>query len=177
MTERTRAAPVLETARLRLTSYRADHAADHAALLADGAVMRHLGGPLSREDAWRRLLSAAGLWPVLGYGYWVVERRSDGAFLGQLGFADFHRDLDHSLDGLPEMGWMFVPAAQGQGIASEAAVAALEWIDQAFSPRNIPAIIHPDNEPSLKLAARHGFTLTERTTYKDAPILILRRYR
>lgn len=170
-----RAAPVLETARLRLTTYRADHAGDHAALLADGAVMRHLGGPASREDAWRRLLSAAGLWSVLGYGYWTVESREDGTFLGQLGFADFHRDIEPSLAGLPEMGWMFVPEAQGKGLASEAVAAALAWIDEALSPRDIPAIIHPDNEPSLKLAARHGFIQTERTTYKDNPILILRR--
>ena len=48
--------------------------------MGDPLVMTHLGGqPLAREDAWRKLLCGAGLWGLLGYGYWAVERREDGA--------------------------------------------------------------------------------------------------
>ena len=61
-----------------------------AAMLVDPVIYRFLGGkPKSREDSWRRLLSADGLWNMLGYGYWAVERKSDGLRIGQVGFADF----------------------------------------------------------------------------------------
>ena len=73
-------APHLETARLTLRPFRATDVAAQAAMMGDGEVMRHLGGqPIAREDAWRKLLNGAGLWSLFGYGYWAVERRSDGA--------------------------------------------------------------------------------------------------
>src|SRR4051794_15937605 len=99
-------APVLETERLILRSFRADDADAQAAMMGDGEVMRHLGGrPLSREEAWRRLLNGHACWSLLGFGYWAVARRADGAMIGQVGFADFQRDVTPSLSGLPEMGW------------------------------------------------------------------------
>ncbi len=90
-----RAAPILETARLRLRPFRAEDCDAHAAMLADPIVTNHLhSDPLSREDAWRRMLVAPGMWALVGYGYWAVERKDDGRFLGNTGFADFKRDID-----------------------------------------------------------------------------------
>lgn len=170
--------PVIETARLLLRQFRADDAAAHAALLGDSEVMRYVGGrPIEREDAWRRLLAGRGLWPLLGYGYWAVERREDGRFLGQIGFADFHRFIIPDIGGLPEMGWMFAREAQGQGIALEAGMAALEWIDGAMPDAEVVAIISPGNAASIRLAERLGFSQTERTEYKGDATVIFRRRR
>ena len=144
-------------------------------MLADPVVMRHLGAPAAREDSWRRLLQAPGLWALLGYGYWAVERREDGAFLGQLGFADFKRELDPSLEGLPEMGWMFVPQAHGRGYALEGVLAALDWAEANFGESEIVAIIAPGNAPSIRLAERSGFERAEESLYKGDPTLIFRR--
>ena len=97
--------------------------------------MRHLGGhPLAREDSWRKLLCGHALWSLLGFGYWAVERRDGGAMIGQVGFADFQRDMAPSIMGIPEMGWLFAGEAAGQGYATEAAAAGLAWIDEALSP-------------------------------------------
>ena len=147
-------------------------------MLADPAVMRHLtGAPTPREDAWRRLLQAPGLWALLGYGYWAVERREDGAFLGQLGFADFRREIEPSLEGLPEMGWLFASAAQGRGYALEGVLAALTWADETLRAPDIPAIIAPGNAPSIRLAERSGFERSEETLYRGEPTLVFRRRR
>lgn len=147
-------------------------------MLADPAVMRHLtGAPLPREDAWRRLLQGPGLWAMLGFGYWTVERREDGAYLGQLGFADFKRDLEPSLVGLPEMGWLFVSAAHGRGYAMEGVTAALAWADEALHAPEIAAIIAPANAPSIRLAERAGFVRAEETLYNGEPTLVFRRRR
>lgn len=140
--------------------------------------MRHLGGhPLTREDSWRRLACGVGLWPLTGLGMWAVERRVDGRFLGQLGFFDFQRDIDPSLGGEPEMGWIFASGSHGQGFAREACEAALEWIDREIAAPSIPAIIDLDNLPSMKLAERLGFERQDDASYHGNPISLWRRRR
>ena len=170
------AVPIVETERLLLREQRAEDFARHAAMLADPHVYRYVGNaPVSREEAWRKLIGAAGLWPMLGYGYWSVERKADGAYVGQIGFADFKRDMQPSIEGLPEMGWIFTPAVHGQGFAREAVEAGLAWIDAALGGPEVAAIISPDNAPSIRLAERTGFSLCEEALYKDERILLLRR--
>jgi RimJ/RimL family protein N-acetyltransferase len=168
--------PILETARLRLRAFGEQDLAAWAATMADPEVVRHLGGaPFAREDSWRRMLTAIGLWPLFGYGYWAVERREEGDLIGQIGFSDFKRDMQPSIEGLPEMGWIFSPHAHGQGYASEAVRAGLAWADEKLKAPIIPAIIDPENAPSIRVAERCGFTEREEATYRGAPILLLRR--
>ena len=168
--------PVLETERLRLRAFREDDLEPWAAVMADQAVVRHLGGTaFSREETWRRIGLAGGLWLILGYGYWGVERKEDGALVGQVGFADFKREMQPSIEGLPEMGWIFAPAAHGRGYATEAVAAGLDWADTVLGPREIAAIIDPDNAPSIRVAERAGFATREPAIYKGEPILLFRR--
>ena len=169
-------APIIETARLRLRPFHADDLEPHAATLADPEVVRHLSGtPHSREDSWRRMLTAPGLWMVLGYGYWSVERRTDGAWVGQVGFGDFKRDMAPSIEGIPEMGWIFAPQGQRQGYATEAVAAALAWADEALGAPEIVAIISPGNVPSIRVAEKTGFGECSEARYRDETILLFRR--
>lgn len=168
--------PIVETERLRLRAFRESDLEAQAKVMGDPEVVRHLGGtPFSREETWRRIAMASGLWPLLGYGYWAVERRADGAYLGQAGFADFKRDMEPSIEGGPEMGWIFAPSAQGQGYATEAVIAGLGWIDEALPGREVTAIIDPANAPSIRVAEKAGFSIREDAAYREAPILLFRR--
>lgn len=169
-------APVLTTARLTLRPFRASDLEVQATTLADPDVVRHLGGtPVSREETWRKMLGAPGMWAWFGFGYWAVERREDGAWLGQLGFGDFKRDMQPSIEGLPEMGWIFAPHAHGHGYASEAAASALAWADRTLNAAEIVAIIDPDNAPSIRVAEKSGFGERSDATYRDERILLFRR--
>ena len=168
--------PTIETARLRLRGFTAADVNAQAAMLADPEVVRYLGGQAqSREQAWRRMLAGAGMWPVLGYGYWAVERCADGAMIGQVGFGDFKRDLDPSIESVPEKGWVFAANAHGQGYAAEAAMAALEWGDRMLPGHGFAAIIDPANQPSIRLARKLGFGEEQEARYDGAPILLFRR--
>ena len=163
--------PVLETARLRLRPHaRADFEA-LAALWADPAVTRFIGGkPATREESWARLLRYTGLWPLLGFGYWLVEDRETRDYLGDVGFADFRRAIDPAPPALPEIGWVLSPAAHGRGVATEAATAALSWLG-----RDCFCIIDPANAASLRVAARLGFESRGLARYRDADVTVLVR--
>lgn len=146
-----------------------------AAAHADEEVSRHVGGPIGREDAWRRAMTGAGFWGVLGIGVWAIERQSDGRTIGHVGFFDFQRDMKPPIAGEPEMGWIFSRDAHGQGFATEAGQAALEWFDRTFEPTSIPAIIAPENEPSIRLAERLGFERQPDAIYRDQATAFFRR--
>lgn len=171
-----RASPTLETARLILRPLKENDLEPIAAAAADPETVRFVGGKTaSREETWRKLATIPGMWALFGFGYWIVERKSDGAVLGQAGFADFKRDMIPSIEGLPEMGWSFARHAWGQGYASEAGAAALAWADGALPGREIVAIIDAENLASVRVAEKLGFARREEGVYRDAPILVFRR--
>src|SRR5262245_47305269 len=102
----TGAIPVLETERLRLRGHRVEDLEACAAMWADPVVTRHIGGkPFSREETWSKMMRYAGHWALMGFGYWAVEDKASGTFLGEAGFAEFRRELSPSIEGLPEVGW------------------------------------------------------------------------
>ena len=168
-------APTLETERLVLRHARPSDVEYYAAVHADEEVTRHVGGILTREDAWRRAMTGAGFWSVLGIGMWIIDRRSDGETIGHVGFFDFQREMDPSIAGEPEMGWIMRRDAQGQGYALEACRAALDWFNSTFSGLSIPAIIDLENAPSIRLAERLGFERLGDVAYRDEKNAFFRR--
>ncbi len=167
--------PELNTERLHLRAHRPEDLNDLAAMWAAPEVVRFIGGvSLRREDVWSRLLRAVGHWQVLGFGYWVVCSR-EGQLLGEIGFADFHRDLEPSLVGVPEMGWALAPHAHGRGLGTEAVQAALRWSESHFSSKRIVCLIDTANTPSIHLAQKVGFREWCRTTYHGVPSVLFER--
>lgn len=170
-------APVLLTPRLRMRGPRLGDFAASAAMWGDPAVVRHIGGrPFTGEEVWARLMRYGGHWALLGYGLWVVEDRADGRFVGEVGFADFHRELEPGFGATPEAGWVLATWSHGRGYGREAVQAALTWADAHLGDRTV-CMIDPGNAASLAVAARCGFTETARTTYKGEPAILFERQR
>jgi RimJ/RimL family protein N-acetyltransferase len=168
--------PALLTARLSLQVHALSDFEDCAAMWSNPEVMRYLHNrPFTREEAWARLLRYVGHWQLLGFGFWAVRERASGRFVGEVGLADFRRDIQPSIDGSPEIGWVLTPWAQGKGFATEAASAALGWIATRFGPLRTVCIIHPENSASLSVAQKCSFTEFARTTYKDSPVILFER--
>jgi RimJ/RimL family protein N-acetyltransferase len=168
--------PRLETPRLLLRSHRREDFGDSFAMWSNPEVTRYIGGrPSTEEEAWARLLRYVGLWPVLGYGYWVVVERASGRFVGEVGFADFRRQMTPSFEGAPEAGWALAPWAHGRGYATEALVAAVAWLDAHLGNVRTVCMIHPDNAASIRVAQKVRYREWTRGDFRGLPSLLFER--
>lgn len=151
------AAPVIETDRLRLRSGRLSDKDVHIAMWADERVTRFIGGePRAPEVSWGKFLSLAGLWPVMGFGYWVFADKVSDRLIGQGGLSYFCRGIPE-LEDVPEAGWAFDADHWGAGYATEAMTAILEWADAHLDAKDVRCIIDPGNEASERVSAKLGF--------------------
>jgi RimJ/RimL family protein N-acetyltransferase len=170
------AAPEILTERLRLRAHRLDDLTSCHALWGDINVVRHITRqPATREETWGRLLRYAGHWHMLGFGYWALEDRISGAFVGEAGLADYKRDITPSLADYAEIGWLVSPQWHGRGFATEAVEAILAWSDANLARPCVACLISPDNHPSLRLAERVGMQVWTQTTYRGDAVVLCRR--
>jgi len=170
------AAPTLTTERLRLRAFRTDDFEDHAALWADPIVVQHISGtPASPSESWLSLMRGMGAWSMLGYGYWVVEDLHNDTFYGEVGIADYFRDMQPSIRGIPEAGWVLAPKAHGQGIATEAMRAVLTWADEHLDMPKTVCILDEDFMASKNVALKLGFKDALNTEFRGRPTLLMER--
>lgn len=162
-----RAAPELETERLRLRQFREDDFATYEAWSANMDVMRFLGGKtFSRTEAWRHMAYILGHWALRGCGYYALEEKESGRLVGRSGFTDS--------TGWPgfELGWTLAPEARGAGYATEAARFLLDYAFQQLDRPRVISLIHPDNAPSRRVADRLGQRVEGETEVLGMPVLI-----
>lgn len=170
--------PVIETERLRLRRHRIDDFDAFAAVWADPAVVRFITGkPSTREESWGRYLRIAGSWNVLGFGFFAVEEKSTGAYIGDAGFHDARRDMLPSIEGIPEAGWVLSPSVHGKGFATEAVKALHAWGDGHLQAEKSVCIISPENLASIRVAEKCGYAEATRTTYHDDTVTLFERHR
>jgi RimJ/RimL family protein N-acetyltransferase len=168
--------PVLETERLRLRGHRVDDLDACSALWADPVVVRHTTGkPQTPEEVWWRMLRYIGHWALMGYGFWALEEKASGRFIGDVGFADFKREMNPSLGETPESGWIVAPEFHGKGYATEAMRAVIAWGDEHFGAVRTACLIQPGNAASLRVAEKCGYHQYARSTYRENEVLMLER--
>jgi len=166
---------MIETERLLLRPHiEADYEAS-CAIWADPDVVRHISGvPSTREQTWHRLLRAAGMWVMKGYGPFAVVEKATGRLLGEAGHHDFHRGLGETFDPYPEAGWVLGSHAHGKGVATEAVTTMLKWFDETRPETRTVCIISPDNPASLRVAEKVGYRPFGRMDYNGEVIMLER---
>ncbi len=124
----------------------------YAEMLGDEETARYIGGQVSRAAAWRRFLQMPGAWSIQGFAMFSVIEKTSECWLGQVG--------PWRPEGWPgnEVGWSFHRDAWGNGYATEAAVAAINWAFEVLDWDDVIHCIDPDNAASIALAKRLGST-------------------
>ena len=165
--------PVVETARLRLRGHGAADLARCTALWTNPEVVRYtVGTPQTEEAVWSRMLRYLGLWSMLGFGYWVIEEKATGAFVGEVGLCNYHRAIEPALGQEPEIGWILHPDHHGKGYATEAARAVMEWLNGVYRGQ-VSCIVHVDNAGSVRVAEKLGFVRSHRAVYREEMFEVL----
>lgn len=177
--------PILETGRLRLRGHLESDLERAFAIWSNPEVVRHIGIPPStRQQSWGRICNYRGHWQLMGFGYWAVEEKVSGLYVGDVGIADFKRDFEIpneqkqnvrlQLQGIPETGWALSPSVHGRGYATEAVQAALQWGDvnlprSASGPKGDRTfcILDPSNKASRRVAEKCGFREISRIKYAE----------
>ena len=135
---------------------------------------KYMGGPVAPQQMWYWMASEVGSWSLKGFGSWGIERTEDGAFLGQVGINQPYHFPE------PELGWVLLKHAEGQGFAFEAATAVLNWWWQTSQANTLVSYITPGNTRSETLATRLGATPDAAgpwPTGEDAPETTVYRHR
>ncbi|HEU5251875.1 MAG TPA: GNAT family N-acetyltransferase [Solirubrobacterales bacterium] len=139
----------LETERLRLRPVEVGDVEELVRLHDDPLVARYMG---ARDRDWYEWRVGVGHeeWSERGHGFVAILDATSGRFLGRTGLKYWPEF------GETELGWVLRPEARGQGFATEAARAVLDWGFEEFDPAYVTAMIRPDNSASTAVAERLG---------------------
>ena len=141
--------PTLETERLVLRApCESDFEAEVAFFATDAS--RFVGGPKKPHETWRLMATIIGHWALRGYGFWGLESKDTGAYLGRVGLWFPHGWLER------EIGWTLMPTSTGHGYATEAALAARGYAYDTLGWDTAISQIDPVNEASKAVARRLG---------------------
>ncbi|OEU85094.1 GNAT family N-acetyltransferase [Streptomyces oceani] len=156
---------MLSTARLNLRPLTTADVDALVALHADARVNRFVPA-FSPTQARERLERVEAQWAERGHGLCAVELRDTGEFIGRCG-------LNHwpEFDEV-EAGWTLAPRHWGHGYATEAARACVDWGFDTLDVDYLTAMIHPENEPSARVAHRLGFAPRRQDTLFGKPITV-----
>lgn len=149
---------VWETERLRLRRFTLDDVELIYELDSDPAVMRFItGGTATPRDRIEgeilpRFLRTSAGHP--GFGFWAVEEKSTGTFLGCLCF----RPANGSGPAEIELGYRFRRAAWGQGFAAEGARMLIDRGFTEWGVQRVHATAYEDNLASSRVMEKVGLT-------------------
>jgi RimJ/RimL family protein N-acetyltransferase len=154
---------LLETERLRLRPPRSDDAYAAAEYLFDEETMAFIGGFDPHVDPSAVVQRWLERWSADGFGPFMVERKSDGVWIGRTGILVWDGRTwetstlrDAGEHARPELGWTLARRHWGQGYATEAAYAAREWARREHGLERLISLVHPDNVRSARVAEKLG---------------------
>lgn len=154
----------LTTDRLLLRHWRDSDLDPWADMNADPEVREFFPTVLTRDESAASMTRFQADLESRGYGWWALEVRATGAFVGFTG-------LDPVDDGLPftgvEIGWRLARSAWGHGYASEAARAVLAYGFDALELPEILAITAVGNVRSQAVMRRIGMTRDAADDFDD----------
>jgi len=157
---------LFETARLGFKAWTRDDIDDFFELSSDPQVMRYFPKTLSRKEAGNTVDRLIQCYEDHGYTYYRVHLLSSVRFIGFIGIAC--QTYESPITPCTDIGWRLIPAAWGNGYATEGARVCLA---RAFEVHDLPQIysmaVH-SNHASFSVMKKIG--MRENSTF-DHPYL------
>ncbi|MEM7765035.1 MAG: GNAT family N-acetyltransferase [Pseudomonadota bacterium] len=145
-------APRIETERLILRAIDPERDFDAwATAMADEETVRYIGGNvMDRATAWRSMATVIGHWQIRGYGFFSVEEKTTGQWVGRVGpwFPEGWPE--------PEIGWTIMREHWGRGLATEAGAACIDYVRDTLGWKQVIHAILEGNLGSAAVAEKLG---------------------
>lgn len=163
-------APTLTTARLTLRPPVATDFPAYAALMASPRSAG-MGGPFDEREAWGIFCHEIACWHLFGHGGLTVTRSDTGEAVGMV-------EINAGpLFPEPELGWQLYDGHEGQGYATEAARAMLDWAFATLPLQSLVSYTGPDNVASQAVARRLGAVIDPDAPVQDEGDIVWRHHR
>jgi len=144
----------LETERLRLRLFTHDDLDVMFELNTDPDVIKYADTAVKDMEEVRQRLEEGPLadYKKYGYGRFAVDLKETGRMIGFCGIK-YIPEIE-----LPEVGYRFLKAYWGQGIATEAARACVDFAREDLGIDKLIALIIPENIASIRVAEKLGMS-------------------
>jgi [ribosomal protein S5]-alanine N-acetyltransferase len=158
--------PRLETERLQLRWFTSDDLQAFNELGTNPQIIRYVGNrPFASLEVARTTLAAAPLkdYATYGYGRFACVWKQTGQVIGVCGpkFLPDTGDVD--------LGYRFFPNFWGMGLATESALASIDYARRQLRLQRLVAWVHPENAASARVLTKLGFSLERKTAIADIP--------
>ncbi len=156
---------VLETGRLLLRHMMPEDLESLYAVWGDPPTMLYYPRPYSRAEVAELIERQRRRYVDDGHGLWAVVLKASGEVIGDCGLVKQEVEGGSEI----EVGYHFRRDQWGQGYATEAARAAVEYGFRELRAARIIALVRPENVPSRRVAERLGMKVDRRVTWAGLP--------
>jgi ribosomal-protein-alanine N-acetyltransferase len=164
---------IFETERLRVRRFTAADADNYFSLQGNPEVMQYIRRPRTREesDAYLKenILTAD---PADYKGYWIVEEKDSGRFVGCFVIIPIPDDEEKT-----QLGYSFLPEFWGKGYATEVSKAGVDYFYNRTPLPEIYGVTEKANIASEKVLLKAGFSFhrKKREGEKELNVFIIRK--
>jgi ribosomal-protein-alanine N-acetyltransferase len=159
---------VIETPRLLMRHFALDDVDSLAEVLCDHENMRFFPNRFERKDAEEWIQKNVRRYAEDGVGGWALVLKPANKFAGYCGLV--RREIDGTRE--IEVGYALARHAQGQGIATEAARACMNYAFTTLGEDRIISLIRPENLSSRRVAERNGLAVEKEIDFMGLPHLV-----
>jgi [ribosomal protein S5]-alanine N-acetyltransferase len=157
---------VLETERLTVRQWTMDDVDRLRPIATDPRVLRHIGGgqPWSEERIRGFVEGGIDVARTRGWVLWPLVFKGDGNFIG---FAGFNSAFAPEV----EIGWWLSPDYWGQGLATEAGRALLDYGFATFKFPRVISVAQPGNVASINVMKKLGMSFDRRFVHEGIKVV------
>jgi len=153
---------ILETSRLTLRYITSRDAEALMSVLGDPEVMQFsIIGVHDRQQIRQFIEQRLLSYLECGFGLYALVHKQDQQMIGYCGF--FLQAIEQQKE--VEIGYRLARKYWGQGLATEAAQAVLEYGQQRFNFQRFVCLVEPANTRSIRVATKLGMRLEKQIIY------------